>query len=194
MKGFSKLITAPVNSPISFEQAADHLRLDEIERDTIESLIEVAREHIEGKNGWLGRVLITQTWELTLDSFPCNGIELPLAPVQEVESVTYLDQNGVRQTLSGANYTVTDTEPARIIPVYGASFPTARCYPGSIKVTYVAGYGDDSDFIPSPIKQAMLLLIGHFYENREIVVTGATVAQIPYAVDALLNPYRLSWL
>ncbi len=40
----------------------------------------------------------------------------------------------------------------------------------------------------------MLLLIGHFYENREIIITGASVAEVPYAVDALLNPYRLSWL
>lgn len=55
------------------------------------------------------------------------------------------------------------------------------------------GYVDD----PAPIllnddvKAAMLLLIGHWYANRESVVVGQTVAEVPFAVEALLQPYRI---
>ncbi|WOU51616.1 head-tail connector protein [Citrobacter portucalensis] len=54
-------------------------------------------------------------------------------------------------------------------------------------------YVDD----PAPIllnddvKAAMLLMIGHWYANRESVVVGQTVAEVPFAVEALLQPYRI---
>lgn len=194
MSSFLKLITAAENKAVSFEEAAEHLRLDEIERATVEQLIALAEQHIAGRDGWLGRELVNQTWKLTLDEFPCDKITLPLSPLQEVESITYIDTNGDEQELAeDDDYTIIESEPAQIIPAYGKCWPSTRCYPGAVKVTFKAGYGPDGDTIPAPIKQAILLLIGHFYENREIIVTGATVAQIPYAVDALLNPYRLSW-
>lgn len=42
--------------------------------------------------------------------------------------------------------------------------------------------------IPEPIVSAMLLLIGHLYENREQSVMGA-LAEIPMGVESLLLPY-----
>ena len=55
------------------------------------------------------------------------------------------------------------------------------------------GYADDPDSIllNDDVKAAMLLLIGHWYANRESVVIGETVAQVPLAVEALLQPYRI---
>lgn len=40
------------------------------------------------------------------------------------------------------------------------------------------------------ITAAMLLLIGHWYANRESVVIGTITAEVPMAVDALICPYR----
>ncbi|NWN92292.1 phage gp6-like head-tail connector protein [Marinobacter adhaerens] len=40
------------------------------------------------------------------------------------------------------------------------------------------------------ITTAMLLLIGHWYANRESVVIGTTASEVPMAVEALLAPYR----
>ncbi|MBB3142198.1 head-tail connector protein [Halomonas organivorans] len=37
---------------------------------------------------------------------------------------------------------------------------------------------------------AMLLLIGHWYENREAVALGTIATELPMAVQALISPYR----
>ncbi|KKY78708.1 phage protein [Enterobacter cloacae] len=56
-----------------------------------------------------------------------------------------------------------------------------------------SGYADD----PAPIlldddvKAAMLLLIGHWYANREAVNIGNITTAVPLAVESLLQPYRI---
>jgi hypothetical protein len=37
---------------------------------------------------------------------------------------------------------------------------------------------------------AMLLLIGHWYANREVVLVGTITATLPMAVASLIEPYR----
>ncbi len=56
-----------------------------------------------------------------------------------------------------------------------------------------SGYVDDPDSIllNDDVKAAMLLLVGHWYANRETVSVGQTVAEVPFAVEALLQPYRI---
>lgn len=45
------------------------------------------------------------------------------------------------------------------------------------------------DAIPPPIRHAALLLIGHFYENRE-ATSDRTLTELPFAVRSLIAPYR----
>lgn len=40
------------------------------------------------------------------------------------------------------------------------------------------------------IRNAILLLCGHWYANREDVVTGASVQKVPMGAHELLLPYR----
>jgi len=56
-----------------------------------------------------------------------------------------------------------------------------------------AGYRDDPDSIllTEDVKAAMLLLIGHWYANREAVNIGNITTAVPFAVEALLQPYRI---
>jgi hypothetical protein len=49
---------------------------------------------------------------------------------------------------------------------------------------------DNALVLNEAVTQAMLLLIGHWYENRTAVVVGQSVAAIPFAVKALLQPYK----
>jgi len=45
-------------------------------------------------------------------------------------------------------------------------------------------YGED-------IEIAMLMLIGHWYANREAVITNGTSSAVDLAVESLLQPYRI---
>lgn len=50
---------------------------------------------------------------------------------------------------------------------------------------------DRSIVLSDDINQACLMLIAHWYANRETVASNmANMAQVPYAVDFLLQPYR----
>lgn len=184
------LTTAPTTEPLTVAEGRAHLRVDDSsDNDTIDALITTTRERVEEE---LGRALITQTWTLTLDRFPHGPIELPRPPLQSVTSITYIDSDGASQTWGSSLYRVdTAAQPGRITPAYGESYPTTRDVTGAVTVTFVAGYGAAAADVPRPIRQAMLLLLGHAYAHREIVVAGTIVSPIPQSMDWLLDPYRV---
>ena len=200
-----KTITPPTTEPVTLQEVKDHLRIvHDDEDDLIESYKIAARKHIEFTLTW--RALITQELQLSLDSFPPRAtyyspyfikakndeIVLPYPPVQEIVSITYKDKDGTETTIPADDYIVdTDSEPARIVPAPGESWPTEDLYPlGAVKIKFKAGYGDTKEDVPNELRQAILMLTAHFYENREQVVIGATVADLPMAIDALTMPYR----
>lgn len=45
--------------------------------------------------------------------------------------------------------------------------------------------------VDDAIRAAMLLLAGHWYANREAVVVGSINSALAYAVDSLIQPYRM---
>ncbi|GJK86863.1 MULTISPECIES: head-tail connector protein [Citrobacter] len=55
------------------------------------------------------------------------------------------------------------------------------------------GYAEDEDSIllGEDVKAAILLLVGHWYANREAVNIGNITTEIPFTVEALLQPYRI---
>jgi uncharacterized phiE125 gp8 family phage protein len=61
-------------------------------------------------------------------------------------------------------------------------------------VRFTAGYGDTASDVPQTIRQAILLAVGHWYENREATVAVGNVRELPLGIEALLWPYRvLRW-
>lgn len=127
--------------------------------------------------------------------FRAGKIELPLARLQSVDYVKYLDKNGVQQTLDPAQYIVDgDSEPGIIAPAYGAYWPDSQSVPNAVRIGFTAGYGDAAK-VPAGIKAWMLMRIGAMYENREEVAVGprVVVLEIPF-VDKLLDPYRIASL
>lgn len=163
-----KLLTAPAAEPVSLDEAKTFARVDHAaEDDLIDSLVAEMRQRCE-KVSW--RALITQTWKLTLDDWPRWGcrrcIRLPRPPVQSVTSVTYLATDGTRTTLAANQYLLdTTVEPATITEAYGVSWPTVRVVPGSIEVTFVAGYGLAVS-VPSEIKGAIKNAVAYCYRHR----------------------------
>lgn len=165
------------------------------EDDLLDALIAAAREHAET---FTSRALLTQTWDIYLDDWPSGDyIELPYPPLQSVTSVTYTDSDGTTNTFAATSYSVdTDSEPGRVVLDYGESWPSVTlATKNPIKVRFVAGYGNERSDVPQPIKQALLMLIAHWFENREATVVSSRLTQagseLPFAFNALLWPYRI---
>jgi uncharacterized phiE125 gp8 family phage protein len=117
-------------------------------------------------------------------------IELRQQPVVSITSVSYVDEAGATQTLSSSTQYAArlgDENRAVIFPRYDIVWPTVRRQRDAVTVRYQAGYAR----LPDSLRQAMLLLIGNFYENREEVITGTIATQLPVGIEALLSPYRI---
>jgi len=189
-----KIITPVSVEPVTLAEAKLHIRVtvdssgDTAEDNLIMDLIKTAREYCEN---FTGRALATQTIEAYLNGFPCaNYIELPRPPLQSVTSVKYKNRYNVETTMTvDTDYIVdTDSDVGRIVLPYGLSWPSFTPHPvNPIKIRYVAGYEE----APASIRQSMLLLIGHWYANRE--ATGEATGQIEFAVKALLSQHRMRW-
>lgn len=195
MSAAINIVTPPATEPVTRDEAKTHLRVDGTADDTyIDGLITLSRMAVELTTG---RALITQTREYSFDRFPASRLEqvqLPYPPLHSVVSVSYVDEEGITQTWGSMLYnTRAGTVKGRLYPVYGESYPTVRDQPYAVTVQYVAGYGDADD-VPQPLKHAMLLLVGHYYESREATLIGVNGLVLPMGVDALLAPYRVSEL
>lgn len=188
-----KRTSDPASEPVSLGEAKNHLRVDiSDDDDLITALITAAREYVEEASR---RALITQTWRLSLPQFPAAvEIELPRPPLQSVTSVTYTDSDGSSSTFASSKYSVdTDSEPGRVRLVYGEDWPSdTLAETNPVQITYVAGYGDGSSDVPQRWRQAILLTVGHWYENREAVATGGGIPkELPLAVERLINMDRV---
>lgn len=187
-----KRTSAPAKEPVTLDMAKAHIRVDGGEEDAyIEQILKTAREWCED---FQRRAYVTQTWRLTLDEFPaCGELELPRPPLASVTSITYLDTNGDSQTLATSVYAVdTDADPGRVYLKYNQTWPSTRAIQNAVTITYVAGYGADDSHVPAAMKQAILLLVGHWFENREDVVSGSLPKHIDMGVKALLWPNRVN--
>lgn len=179
---------APSETPVSRTEAKAHLRVTGTTEDTlIDGLIAAAVAHVDGWSGILGRCVVTQTWRQDVDDFS-DCVALPFPDVQSV-TVTYYDAANAVQTLSGSTYNLVNRTSGTFLELAdGASWPVVYSRPDAVKISMVCGYGAAAA-VPVAIKQAMLVLIGHWYSNRE-AVSEAAMSEVPLAVGALLAPYR----
>lgn len=189
----TSLISAPSVEPVLLATAKLHLRIETsytADDDYITALLTLAREYVEAVTN---RKLITQTHKLYLDDWPCeDDIDVPFGKLQSVSSIVYYDSSGTATTMSSSDYIVESaTDPGRVVLGYGKSWPTVTLYPSNpIHIQFVCGYGLSGSSIPTPILQAIKILISDMYEQRESAVVGRSV-YATNAIDSLLSSYRL---
>lgn len=192
-------VTLPAVEPLHLDEVKSHCRvasaITEDDADLLRFIVG-AREWCER---YLNRALITQTWDLKLDGFPRSAdtpLWLPKSPLQSVTSITYTDSNGDSQTWATSKYTV--DAPAgpnprwgRIVPAYNEIWPTTRDHINVVTIRFVAGYGDTWNDVPEPIREAMLLIVKHRYDNRDLVALGTSAPEVPFQAMDLLRIYRV---
>jgi len=187
---YGKLVlkTAPASTPITLAEAKAFLRVDSDYDDDdtyITSLISVATQVVEQ---YTRRRLITQTYIIYYDEFP-PYIDLQIGEVASVVEIRYYDENNDLQRLPTNQYDVdTRVRPGRIYQSNTGDFPNTYERPNAIEVEFIVG-GSASD-IPAPIVQAIYIIVGRYYENRQDVVMGTQVNELPLMVEYLLTPYR----
>lgn len=122
------------------------------------------------------------------NSFARDAIRLWKGPASEILSIKYDDSDGAEQTLS--SFRLVEGPNAKLLPAYGAAWPVTAVGPGTVRLTYIAGY--DPAELPPELIQAALMLFGHFYANREAVAVSersGSAIEVPFGVDMLTAPY-----
>lgn len=185
----------PNTEPIDLSTAKLHLKQDASADDAlINTLITAARQQCEA---YTNRVLGTQTFTQTQDGFShfpvaypswCSGFFIYAAPLVSVDSITYVDPNGVTQTWANTAYDVVKKANgySYVRPVFGTVYPITRWQTAAVTVSVTAGGS-----VPDALIAGMLLLIGHWYENREAVIHSRFAVELPLGVEALWQPYKV---
>lgn len=187
-----KLVQPPDDEPVTLDDLKAQTRVDDSAEDVLLSrLIRAAREKLDGRDGFLGRALVTQTWRLELDAFPPEII-LPLPPLQSVDAIVYLDVAGDEVTLDPAAYVVLgagDSERGRVRPARGTSWPSTWDFPGAVAVTFTAGYGEPDD-VPEPLRAAILMHAAHLFDNARAATQLERVHEVPLGWLEHVADYR----
>lgn len=203
-------VTDPSAAPITLAQAKAHLRLDsDDEDDFVQMLIDVANQNFDGagkaRDGILGCAMMTQTWLLETERWvvpfrrprrlPSDyRIWIEHGPVQAVESIQVYD-NDVLVDWPQVNWRVGHEDTRAFITLaVGGSWPMYDFREDAFQVTFTTGYGDTATDVPAPLRAAMLLMIGHLFENRQSVIVSAsraTAIEVPQAVEMLIAPYKV---
>ena len=180
------LVTASTEQPVSLSDAKSHVgQADTMDDVYIRGLIGAARAHTEmfTRRAWIDR---TVDWNLpAFPAFPILLNEWPLAPLSSITSIKYVDNAGETQTWAASNYIVqTGLSPGVIELAFNVTVPTTRNQPNAVTIRKVMGYGGVDD-VPPDARHAMLMLIAHWYENRE-EVTDLRLVTVPTAAESLM--------
>jgi len=190
------LVTAPTIEPVTVVEAKDHLRITTNDEDElVKNLIMTARGYVEDITR---RAIMTQTWDLYLDSFPSgDAIVLPFGNLQSVTHVKYTDSDGSQTTMTVTTEYLVETNGTglgRIVLPYGVSWPTFTAYSSNpIVIRFICGWTTQA-LVPYQIKAAILMNCSDLYENRgeRLITVGQGVTENMVS-DRLLASHRLWW-
>jgi uncharacterized phiE125 gp8 family phage protein len=191
-----QVVTPPATFPVTLAEAKAQCRIDiDDEDDLIYGFIGAATERVQLA---ARRTLMTTVYDLFFDAWPSFPIRLELPPVVSVTGIYNTPEDASEIEWAAANnYAVnTNSEPARIVYRRNATTPSPTLEPvNAVRIRYTAGYGSTASAVPDRYRQAIRMLIGHYYENREalLVAQGLSMSELPLAVADLINIDRGSW-
>lgn len=185
------LVTPASSGPITLAQVKSIVHIDHAdEDDSIELMIDAAIALVDGYGGILRTALIEQTWQQDFPYFPYCEFRLALGQLLSVTSITYYDTSNVQQTLATSVYAAFSDATGPFFRLKdGQSWPSTFYRDDAVRVTWKAGFGTTADFVPADIRHAMLMLIGHWFENRETSVIGEIPADLQWSFGALTKRY-----
>ena len=188
---YSSTAILPIGEePVSLDMARRQLKNEgtTADDDYVLELIQAAREYVEA---YCGIRLTAAAVPMTFASFAALE-RLTQAPIGPLVDVRYLDGAGVEQVLDAATYEFINVDAdvlrPRIRLAYNKAWPAIRVAEDAVRVNAVAGY----TAVPRPIIRAMLLLISHWYDNRNPIAVDVrgVPTELAHAVEAQLANFR----
>lgn len=177
----------PLFEPVTLTEAKRHLRImDGVHEDDtyIMGLIASARHYFENR---IGQTTTKTQWQGKIHGWwtcSCMGTELPYPPLNDSPvEITWLDGDGNQQSIPSDELTVDPLAYPATVRYIGQSEPPCE---SQATVTWWAGVDSPAE-IPQMWKVAMLMLVGHWYENRQAVVTDSGAIDVPMAFDMIIG-------
>ncbi len=191
-------ILGPSLEPLDLEEVKKARRFSSTSMDTLFDIwTSAARQEFETMTNLQ---LLTATREMALDGAPSDDeIELQVAPVQSIVSITYDDGNNDEQTFDAANYTLVPKRSgavgferfpdlARVTLVQNASWPTTGPGKKSLRIRYVCGFGDAPGDVPELIIYNLHMFVGTAHKYTEgLQDPKGTLATIPGVASVVRN-------
>ncbi len=180
------LTTPPAARPVSLAEAKAHLKVDASEEDgLVAEMIAAATRRVEFE---CDLALITQRWRLLRDCWPRSGVVgIPIHPVRTVEAVKILTEDGLMIVDPALWEADLASRPARLRALSGFPEPARRM--NVVQVDLTCGFGDVPADVPADLRQAVLLIVAHWFENREGNAEQAR-AGIPAEARDILRAWR----
>lgn len=184
------LLAGPTVEPLTLAEAKTYLRVDhEAEDGLISSLITAARATVEALTR---RVLIDQSWRIVRDAWPASGlIAVPVNPLRALTAARVIGADGGETALPLDALSLDTARLPGLIKVARGAVPAPGRALAGIALDITAGHGPDADHVPSPLIEAVRVVLAHFYEHRDVAGPGAA---FPARLDALVAPFRVTRL
>lgn len=170
--------------PVDLRQAADNLGIDGTDSDVriagwLHGIVGTLEKRI-------GRCLMRQTWQVTLDSFT-PAITLP-HPVLRLVSIDYVDAAGQDQTLPLTSVRLVPQQYTTLLkPARGQSWPATLQDDEAVRITVECGHGDDPSATPADLK---LYILAKLVEQYDPAAGGERETVQTSYLDSMLDPYR----
>lgn len=183
----------PVASAWSLDDLKKHLEVETGEDDDLISLYALTAEDcLTGPGTPYQQSWVHTRWRDFWPDFS-RSPALRVAPVHTVARITYINTAGQEMLISpAAYYLIPDVMGGRIVWAQGYDLPRdVAARPDAVRVDYIAGYGPLMRDAPQRVRQAIRLLVGHWFRHREEVVIAAGAPQtLPKAVEYLMAPLQ----
>lgn len=182
----------PEIEPVTLAEAKLHARVStNADDDLFNIYIKSIRKYVER---YCNISIITQekTIWFNYGDFNMNtyAIRLPVSPIQTIDSyTTYTDLD--EASLVATSYYSLSNNRLLLNNTYYWPYNLRRI--DGYKVVATVGFGDTPEDVPEDIKQAILMLVAHSYQNREALndsVNGPSSNRVPFGVNDLLSPYK----
>lgn len=190
MRPHYSITAQPASEPVTYDEAAEHLRVDsDADKAYITALISVAREFVEGVTG---RACIETQYKLTAQSWQAiagTGRFIPIyrVPLLTVNAVSYYAPDSETLT-SISDYRFAETLEPGMVQIIG-NLPAVADRPDAIQIVFRAGY-ETAEAVRPMMKHAIKIMLSHLYENRA-AVAPVELKDVPLSLKNIISNLKV---